>query len=115
MSFRDGFFVDLGSYDGSFRFREPPGFGYAVVEEEEDDDAEEDCGDSLQNEEPLPSGDALAAGEVPQDEAGQRTADDSGDRISGHQQGNHCSSAMGREPVGEVENHTGEEAGFRNS
>src|SRR5271154_1879356 len=115
MGFRDGFFVDFGGYGSSFAFREPLGFDYAVVEEEENDDAEEDCGDGLQDEEPLPPGHAFAAGEVAQDEAGQRTADDSGDRVSGHQQGNHCGSAMGWEPVGEVEDHAGKEAGFRNS
>src|SRR5258708_31776816 len=115
MGFRDGFFVDFGGYGGSFAFREPLGFDYAGVEEEEDDNAEEDCGDGLKDEEPLPPGDALAAGEVVQDETGQGTSDDSGDGVSGHQQGNHCGSAMGWEPVGEVEDHAGEEASFRNS
>ena len=61
----------------------------------------------LQDEEPLPPGHALATGEVLHDEAGQRTADDSGDGVTGHQQGNHRCSAMGWEPVGEVEDHAG--------
>src|ERR1700722_4343408 len=110
MGFRDGFFVDFGGYGGSFAFREPLGFDYAVVEEEEDDDAEEDCGDGLQDEEPLPAGHALAAREVMKDEAGQGTADDSGEGVSCHQQGNHRGSAMGWEPISEIEDHAGEEA-----
>ena len=47
MGFRDCFFVDFRDYGGSFAFRKPLGFDYAVVEEEEDDDAEEDCGNAL--------------------------------------------------------------------
>ena len=35
--------------------------------------------------------------------------------IAGHQQGNHCGAAMEREPVGEVEDHAGEESGFGNA
>src|ERR1700757_1434427 len=101
MGFRDGFFVDFGGYGGSFAFREPLGFDYSVVEEQEDDDAEDDCGDSFKYEEPLPPGHVLAAGEVLHDETGKRSADDSGDGVSGHQQGNHCGTAMGWEPVGE--------------
>src|SRR6266478_7740066 len=77
-----GFFADFGGYSAPFAFREPLGFDYAVVEEQEDDDAEEDCGDGLQDEEPLPPGHVLAACEVAQDEAGQRTPDDSGDVVS---------------------------------
>src|ERR1700733_5214764 len=115
MGFRDGFFMDFGGYGGSFALREPLRFGYSVVEEEEDDDAEDDRGDGLEEEEPLPPGEACATGEVVQDEAGQGTADDSGDGVAGHQQGNHCGSAMGWEPGGEVENHAREKAGFGSS
>ncbi len=78
-------------------------------------DAEEDCGYGLQDEEPLPSGDALAACEVRRmkPERGPPMIPDDG--VSGHQQRNHCGAAMRREPVGEVKNHAGKESGFRNS
>src|ERR1700754_3967257 len=115
MGFRDRFCMDFGGHGDSFAFREPPGFGYAVVEEEEDDDAEEDCWNGLHDEEPLPPSEALAAGKVVQDEAGQRTADDSGNGVSCHQQGNHRGSAMSWKPVGEIEDHARKEASLRNA
>ena len=112
MGFDAGFFVDFGG-DGGFLFGgEPRGVDDAIVEEEEDDDAEDDGGDGFEDEEPLPSGDAVGAGEVAHDVAGERAADDAGDGAAGEQDGDDVGAAVGGEPVGEVEDHAGEEAGF---
>ena len=54
-----GFFVDFGGDDALLFRREPICVDDAVVEGEEDDDAEDDGGDGFEEEEPLPSGDAV--------------------------------------------------------
>ena len=50
------------------------------------------AGMRLEDEEPLPSGDAVGAGEVVQDEAGERAADDAGDRVAGHSRMRPCAA-----------------------
>jgi hypothetical protein len=48
-----------------------------------------------------------------QDEARERSADDPGDGVAGHQQRHHRGAAMRREPVGEVEDHARKKPGLR--
>src|ERR1700733_10821525 len=83
---------------------------HAVVEVKEHHDAEGKSGDGLDDEEPLPSSDSSAVGEVVQDIARKRSADYARDWISGHEERHHLRSPVGREPVGEIEHHTGEKA-----
>jgi len=84
MGLRFGFGVNLGGNSGSFDWGEPPCLNDSVIEKEKDDDAEQDSGDRLQDEKPLPCGDALGVAEVMEDEAGERAADDAGDRVASH-------------------------------
>ena len=64
-----GFGINLRGDRRSLSLGEPIRVDNPVIEKEEDDGAEEDGRNRLEDEEPLPSGDALAAREVMQDKA----------------------------------------------
>src|SRR6185437_577275 len=81
----------------------------------EDNDAEQDCRQTLQSKEPLPSRQSQASGKEAQDVAGDWTADDSRDRAAGQQERHHARAAVRRKPVCEIQNHAGEESGFRDT
>ena len=63
------------------------------------------------DEEPLPAVQAALAFEFEQ-EAGEWGADDAGERGGGHELGDGAGPFFGREPIGEIEDHAGEEAGL---
>ena len=86
-----------------------------VVEEEQHEDGREDRGDRLDQEQPLP---VLEAGDTVEDRhdaARDRRADGVGDRDRRHEEADGARPLTGREPVRQVQDHAGEEAGLRDA
>src|SRR5947209_3079163 len=92
---------------------EPAGIFGAIGEEEESDEAQADGGEAFGEEEPLPVVEAQRAlvGEV-EDVAAEGIADDAGDGGGGEEHGGGGGHFLTGDPIGEVEDDAGEEAGF---
>ena len=65
--------------------------------------------DALNKEQPLPAGEPGRAVEAGQDQAGDRRPDHARQRHGGHEQPDDLGALLGREPVGEIEDHAREE------
>ncbi|MNZ51775.1 hypothetical protein D3C78_696020 [compost metagenome] len=92
---------------------QPFGCGVAVTEQEHRHEAEQYGWQPLDQEHPLPAGQAmLTGGEVVEDPAGEWPAEQPGDRDRRHEQGHDPAAARGREPAREVQHDAGEEARF---
>ena len=92
---------------------EPLGVGKAVTEQEVGEGAEDYGRDALQQEHPLPARQAtLAGGEVIENPAGKRAAEQAGHRNGRHEQRHDSPAAEGRKPLRKVQHHPWKEAGF---
>ena len=94
---------------------QPGRLGGAVVEVAPHEDAAQDGRHGLDQEQPLPVLQPGGAVEDRHDRTRERRADRVGDRDGGHEEAHGAGALAGREPVGEVEDHAGEEAGLRHA
>ncbi len=107
-----GFVLGQHACQGLFFLRvEPAGLLHAVAEQEPHPDAQHHGRQALQQEHPLPAGQAALPGrEVTQDPAGQRPAQYPGDRDRRHEDGHDPAMPGTREPARQVQHDAGEEA-----
>ena len=103
--------LDAGEDGLAFGFGEPRCGVGRVREIEEEEDAEEYCGEGFHEEEPLPAGEAELALEI-EEGAGDGSHEDRDQRIGDVEAGDGPGAHVRGEPLHEVEDDSGEEAGF---
>ena len=91
---------------------EPLGLIRLVLEVEEREDAEDHGREALDDEHPLPAVKAEHAVHVVKDGARDRPGNDVGDRGPGHEDGNDRAAPRAWEPIGQVQDDAGKEAGL---
>ena len=82
---RAGVGLDVGGEPVALNGGEKAGGGRAVGKEDEDGEAQQDGGDAFDQEKPLPAVEVIC-GDL-QEDAGQRRADDAGERGGGEEPG----------------------------
>lgn len=97
--------------EGALLGGEPSGGLGVVREHEPDHDADDDGGDALEDEEPLPTREATLAVEEG-DARGEETAKGAGDGDGGGEDGHAGGALLGFVPEAEVHHDTGEETGL---
>ncbi|MNN16282.1 hypothetical protein D3C81_1294160 [compost metagenome] len=111
--FAGGIGLEVGLDHLPFSRAQPLGFGVAVTEQENCQKAEQYGGQALDQEHPLPAGQAmLAGGEVIENPARERPAEQAGHRDRRHEQGHDPPAPGRREPARKVQHDAGEEARF---
>ena len=93
---------------------EPCGIGRPIGQIEEDDAGENDGGDGLDDEKPLPTGKAEPAMEIEQ-QAGNRGADHGGKRNGSHEIADDTRAVLGRKPQRQIEDDARKEARLRSA
>ena len=98
-----------------FIITQPACRGDPIVQVKPDHDANQHGRSAFEQKQPLPARPAVDAGKVHHDPAGKRAADDAGNRDGGHEQRNDAAPALGGKPIGQIENHSRKETGFRDA
>ncbi len=106
-----GIVVDVVDDPGALVFGEPLGLLGAVGEQVEEGDAEEDRWDAFDEEEPLPAAEAEVSVEV-EECAGDEAHEDEAERQGDEEAADGAGAEVGWEPMREVEDDAGKEAGF---
>ena len=111
---RGGAVLDPDEDGVSLRLCQPPSGRGTVGENKEENDAQNDCGKSLDSEEPLPTRQTQMTIETHQ-RAGQGAHDDDAQRPRNIKAGDAARSQLDGKPLGDVKDYPGEETGFGNA
>ena len=104
--------IQLGHQDGLLLGGQPLRLLGPVSQDKGHGAAEEEGGNPLENEEPLPVPRAVPALRYVENPAGERAANDARHRDGGHEQRDDAGAMLTRVPVGEVEDDAGKETGL---
>ncbi|MCY1241934.1 hypothetical protein D9M72_548640 [compost metagenome] len=105
-------FLDIALEHALFIGVEPRCLVNAVAQHEDRHHADHERGQRLDQEHPLPAAQIVHAVERIHDPARQRVAEHACNGDARHEQRDHLAAAVGREPVGQVQDHAGVEARF---